>query len=282
MTTRDDILEALQTSLCEIDLFRSAWLGGSDAMGRADSLSDIDLVCFIPAGGAEDGFGHIERVLGDLALIEDQWRLPSPTWHGGEQTFYQLRGCPDYGLLDVVLTTHAPGFEFFVKERHGTPVVLFDHDGLIEPTTLDRAAHDKRRRQRVEVARGKFALLSHLAGKEARRGRPIDALQFYMELVVHPLVDVLRGVHCPDRFDYNLRYLRDDLPALVCDEFERLVYPSSHEQIAGCTQRASVMMREALRQWDAHEADSARTDRAGPLARDPLSDRQRSRRCQAE
>ncbi len=262
MTTRRAIIVALRGALSGIDVFRAAWLGGSDATGRADGLSDIDLVCFIRGGGADAGFARVRAVLAALAPIERAWRLPSPTWHGGEQMFIQLDGSPDFGLVDVVLATHEPGFEFFVRERHGTPIVLFDHDGLIAPTPLDRAAHEHRMRERVETARGKFLLLSHLAVKESRRGRPIDAWHYYDSLVVRPLVDVLRAVHCPDRFDFGLRYLGDDLPPGVVESVELLVCPESFEAIPAMVERARGMMDEALAAWDARVTSSGGSARS--------------------
>ncbi len=251
MTTREDIIDALSDSLARVDLFRAAWLGGADAMGRDDELSDVDLVCFIREGRADEGFERVRGVLERIAPIEGEWRLPSPTWHGGEQTFFQLAGCPGFGLVDVVLTLPAPGFEFLVPERHGTPPVLFDHDGLVKPTPFDRGAHEKRLGERVAMERGRFALLSHLAEKELRRGRPIDAWQYYASLVLRPLVDVLRAVHCPDRFDFGLRYLWDDLPPALVGEIEALAYPATPDAIPGLVERARGLMDEALAAWDA-------------------------------
>lgn len=246
MLTRETIIEALRAGLDGRAPFRAAFLGGSDATGRADALSDIDLVCFVPEGGAEAGFERIEEALGSVAPIERRWRVPSPTWHGGEQAFYQLEGCEGFGIVDVVLIAFAPGFEFFVRERHGEPRVLFDPEGLVERVPLDRARHEERRRARLESARGKFALLSHLGVKEARRGRVIDAMHFYQSLALAPLVDVLRAVHCPDRFDFGLRYLRDDLPAEVVEEIERLAYPGSAADIPAFVERAGALMERAL------------------------------------
>ncbi|MFI4898416.1 MAG: hypothetical protein ACIARR_11395 [Phycisphaerales bacterium JB059] len=248
MPTREAIIEALRAGLEGRAPFRAAYLGGSDATGRVDALSDIDLVCLVSEGDAEAGFARIEEALGSVAPIERRWRVPSPTWHGGEQAFYQLEGCEGFGLVDVVLIAFAPGFEFFVRERHGEPRVLFDPEGLIGRVPLDRASHEARRRARLENAAGKFALLAHLGVKEARRGRVIDAMHFYQSLALQPLVDVLRAVHCPDRFDFGMRYLREDLPAGVVEEIERLAYPGSVEEIPALVERARALMEGALKE----------------------------------
>ncbi|MEZ6242259.1 MAG: nucleotidyltransferase domain-containing protein [Phycisphaerales bacterium] len=251
MTTRRDIIDALREGLREDDRFRAAWLGGSDAMGRADGLSDIDLGAFVCEGTIDEGFSRVRAILETIAPIEHAWRLPSPTWHGSEQMFMQLEGLPGFGHVDVVLDVHRPGYEFLIVERHGSPPVLFDHDGLITPTAFDRESHEKKLRTSVENARAKFALFCSLPIKEVQRGRSVDAVHFYMNLVVRPLVDVLRAVHCPDRFDFGMRYLREDLPAGVAAEIETLAYPSSPEAIPGLIERARVMMEGALVAWDA-------------------------------
>ena len=57
------------------------------------------------------------------------------------------------------------------------------------------------------------------------RGHVAEAMHWYMAFALRPLVDVLRMRHCPDRFDFGLRYLDRDLPPELRAELERLAYP---------------------------------------------------------
>ena len=251
MQTRDEIIGALRGALEREDGVRAAWLGGADSNGRVDALSDIDVVTFIREGAADACIGAARRTLNEVGRVEREWRLPPPTWHGGDQVFFQLAGCPHYGLVDLDMAPIEENFEFLVVERHGEPRVLFDKDGLVKPTPFNRVAHAEKVRKRVESARGEFALLASLAEKEALRGRGVEAVHFYHGLVLRPLADVLRCVHCPDRFDFGRRYLFEDLPREAAEGYARLCYPKGPDEIPDLVARAREMMDGALSAWDA-------------------------------
>ena len=55
------------------------------------------------------------------------------------------------------------------------------------------------------------------------RGHVAEGVDLYLRHGLHLLVRLLRAEHCPERHDYGLRYLRDDLPAEVADRIEALV-----------------------------------------------------------
>jgi hypothetical protein len=48
--------------------------------------------------------------------------------------------------------------------------------------------------------------------KSARRGDLPEAISFYQAFVLRPLVEVLRIRHDPWRHDFDVRYLRHDIP----------------------------------------------------------------------
>ena len=82
---------------------RAAWLGGSDATGRTDAYSDLDLLVVAEDDRVEDVFAAIEATLTARSPIEHRYRLPPPTWHGHEQAFYQLEKAGPFLLLDMVV-----------------------------------------------------------------------------------------------------------------------------------------------------------------------------------
>lgn len=261
MPTRQEIIGALTAILQPETGVRAAWLAGSDATGRTDPASDIDLAVLARPGAEELVFARTKLALTNIGAIEASWRLPSPTWHGHEQCFYQLAGCGHAGLIDVVVIDSDPE-TWLVTERHGTPRVLFDKDGRIAPVPLDRTAHQDQVRRHVEAARGRFRLLASIADKEAERGRALDAASFYHGLVLRPLVDLLRGVHCPDRHDFGLRYLWADLPDALVRELERLAYPRDVDDLRACTARCRTLFADAERAWAARHGPGAGRSRA--------------------
>jgi hypothetical protein len=123
-------------------------------------------------------------------------------------------------------------------------------------------------RKKVEELRVKIALFRHLPvklidrGRPGEGGRPVDAYHFYHSLIVRPLVDMLRIVHCPERHDFGFRYVRDDLPREQYEALISLCYPGSSKEIPELTRLALAMFHEALAQWDNRTVGAGRTIRA--------------------
>lgn len=229
--TRARLIGTLTHALREDEAVLAAWLGGSDANARADDLSDVDLCLIAADGRVEEAFAATERALESLSPISRRYRLPSPTWHGAEQCFYQLRDAPEWVMVDLCVFGRSQEHQFFDGSRHGAPVVLFDPEGLVRPVAGDEAARDAAIRKRVEDLRARFELLAHLPVKEVQRGRSVDALAFYHSLVLRPLVDLLRIRYCPDRYDFSMRYLDADLPAEIAGRVKRLAFVGEAAEI---------------------------------------------------
>lgn len=246
MSTRERLITQLTEGLRAEERCRGAWLGGADASGRADALSDLDLVVIVEAGEDEAMLESVERMAKAIAPIERRYRLPAPTWHGHVQVFMQLKGLGPAGLVDLLIIHPGEQDRWLVVERHGHARVLLDRDGLIRPVALDRAEHVEAMREQFEHLKARVPVLAPLALKEAQRGRDIDALHFYHELLIKPLVTMLRIVHCPERYDFGLRYLERDLPADVYARVRELAYVGSCEDIARKSGDAMAMFDEVV------------------------------------
>lgn len=257
MLTREAIIGALQRDLAAQPDIRAAWLGGSDANGRADEWSDVDLMVIGAAGRLEAVAVAIEAAVERISPIRVKFRLPMPTWHGFEQAFYQLEHAPEELMIDWLIIEEGKPHPWFEVERHGTGRVLFDRVGaVVEAHVNMRTCYDAAAKK-VEELRLKFPMFRHLPVKLARRGLPVDAASFYQALVLRPLVDLLRCVYCVERHDFGFRYLRDDLPREVYHEIERLCWLSGPGEIAGAVERASALFQRALVEWDAKSVERA-------------------------
>lgn len=262
MLSRDALIEHLAARLRREAVFRAVALGGSDATGRADALSDVDVILVVEPGRVEEAVTTFDAALAELSPIRVRLRLPMPTWHGFHQAFYQLADAAEHTMVDwVIVEKGQAGWDTWLEvERHGAHRILFDHDGVIVPAHLDRAALGPLLERRVQELRARFALFRHLPAKLVRRGapgeggRPIDAVAFYQSLVLRPLVDLLRIVHCPERHDFGFRYLRDDLPRETYEALVPLCYPPSPDALPGLVDRAATMFATALAAWDARVA----------------------------
>ena len=88
---RQQVVEVLRAALQPLSWVNAAWLGGSDAFGRADELSDVDLEVDVDDGYVAATFGAVEAALAAASPIVARLVLPMPTWHGHAQRFYRLR-----------------------------------------------------------------------------------------------------------------------------------------------------------------------------------------------
>jgi hypothetical protein len=254
---RDRIIGVLTGALLAHDFVRAAWLAGSDATGRTDDWSDIDLMLVVEDDRVEETFEILRATLKAHSPIAHRFRLPSPAWHGHAQEFLLLRDSDPCHFVDALVMKRSAGGFFLEEERHGSPLVLFDRDGIVKPAPMDRVAHAARMARRLADLRETFFLFQSLVTRAVRRGHVADAAASYLSLTLRPLVEVLRMRYCPDRFDFGPRYLDRDLPPDVRREVEGLFLPGSPEGLLRARDRAEALFRETLRALDARPTAGA-------------------------
>jgi predicted nucleotidyltransferase len=74
--------QVLRQALLPLAHVNAAWLGGSDAFGRYDELSDVDLQVEVDDGHVAATFGAVEAALAAASPIVARLVMPLPTWHG--------------------------------------------------------------------------------------------------------------------------------------------------------------------------------------------------------
>lgn len=249
--TRTSIIESCNQALQALPSVRAAYLGGSEAFGRVDRWSDIDLICVTPLEVVDDVFATIEECLQALSPIELTLPMPqSSLWPELSQRFYRLKGTEEFLMIDFCQMTPNQLVPFLEPARHGTPVVLFDHDDLIKPKPLD-SDHNERLQKRLEWLRSAFPMFQNLARKAILRGDLVEAIAVYNSHTLRPLVDLLRTRHCPVRFDYGFRYTSIDLPAAVAAELRDLMWPQNAQDLLAKQERAAVLFADTLAAIDA-------------------------------
>ncbi|MFO0873589.1 MAG: nucleotidyltransferase domain-containing protein [Phycisphaerales bacterium] len=243
---RSPLVAALHAAFVDAPWALAAWLGGSDASGRTDAWSDVDLLLIVEDDAVERAFDVARGTLEAIAPMVRSLRLPEPTWHGHAQMFFQLAGWAEWHMIDLVVQRRSgPAERFLEPERHGTQVVLFDRAGLVRPQPMDRAAHAARVAARREQILARFELLQHLVTKAILRGDVVEAADRYMSFTLRPLVDLLRIQSCPDRFDFGMRYLDRDLPPALRREIVSIALPGGLEELAAAHERAKAMFQAA-------------------------------------
>lgn len=246
MIERDEIIAALRRAMESCPDALAAYLGGSDATGRTDELSDVDLAVICEDDAKERTFAVIRGTLAALTDLSYEFRMPEPTWHGMSQAFYGLTNTPDWMRVDVCVMEHSKPTVFTERQRHGDPLVWFDPEGLIVVDDLDMGAHRAKVRAAVENARGMLGLGGPLVRKAVRRGFPAEAASFYHRLVLGQVVILARALHCPERHDFGARYLDRDVPPAARARLERLSVPRDLDALLACTEECEAWARELL------------------------------------
>ena len=247
---REALVEALRAHVVRDDRVRVAWLGGSDATGRTDVLSDLDPVLATAAKDIEGVFEALEAWLRDTVGILERYRFPEPTPHGHPQALYLGERIPDDLAIDlVVMDVDTPEADRFIEvERHGTAMVLVDHEGWFEePVRLDRATHAERIRRHLDTMAALHPHLMPLVRKPLLRGHRLDALTRYQNRLVKPLCELMRIEHDPDRFDFGFRYLDRDLPAEERQLLERLAFIGPDDDLGAAIDEARREVETRLR-----------------------------------
>ncbi|MCU0612213.1 MAG: nucleotidyltransferase domain-containing protein [Candidatus Eisenbacteria bacterium] len=224
--TRETIIETLRKELEPLAYVRAAWLGGSDATGRTDQWSDVDLMLVVEDDAVDQTAEAMATALSGLSHIAHRYRRPEPTPHGHFQEF--MTGW------------------FLEPERHGLQLILFDKDGLVKPTPLDRKAHEERLAKGLASLRTVFPLFQNFVKKAVYRGDLADAWGTYRSCTIRPLVELARIRYCPDRFDYGFRYFDRDLPDTIRRDIEALLLPRSVDEIGAFRDLAEEMFNRLL------------------------------------
>jgi hypothetical protein len=242
MLTRQTIVEAIHSALKPLPHVRAAFLAGSEAFGRQDRWSDIDVNCVTPLAEVERNFGAVEAALERLSPIALKLVMPpSGLWPELTQRFYRLRDTDEFLMIDFCQMTPGQLQTFLEPTRHGTPVVLFDRDGLLKPVALNQPEDNVAMAKRLQWLRDSFPMFQNLVRKAVLRGDLVEAQAMWMAQTMRPLVEVLRMKHCPARYDYGFRYTTHDLPAPVAKELQDLMWPRDGKDMLQKLDRAGAM-----------------------------------------
>lgn len=206
---KNQLNKLLSKSLLNSPLALSAWLGGSTATNREDHLSDSDLV--IISDKPNETFYLIEEVLSSYSDITGKWVVEDNIKR--HQRFYILNGSSDTYYVDIVIyDDRNPDHyrEYFNKDRHGTPQILFDKIGILKIASQSPKTEDLSKLN-WDNFQGKFEIIFRTFLKEAIRGKYIDAYNFYLNLVTL-YIQIERRNFCSQKHDFNFRYIYIDLP----------------------------------------------------------------------
>jgi predicted nucleotidyltransferase len=246
--TKKQIMTALCSALEPLETTYAIWEGGAAAFGRVDEWSDLDILVDVDDEHVEDTLIVIEETLTRLSPIEIKYVVPQPTWHGHSQIFYRMRDTNKFQLIDLVVIKHSNPNKFLQPELHGKAIVYFDKSGVVQSSPLSRQELALKLKDRLEALKITFDLFQILTIKELNRGNLIEALNFYHNFTLRPLVEVLRIPHQPTRHGFYTRYIYYDMPAEVLKKLESLFFIADGDDLAAKRQIAEDWFYETIEQ----------------------------------
>jgi hypothetical protein len=223
-------------------------VSGSAATGGYDEWSDLDVDALCTPGTSTAVYSRwLEQARADFD-IRSVWAVPEHVWPDGRQCFLNLQDRPGLLLeptriIDLHVSDLADRHSHVDVRRHGTPIVLYDPDGLIVLEEEDVSAALE---AAVDQARQRRATDEWLVNRAIARGHVAEACLYYLSFALGTLVRLLRVQHCPWRHDYGLRYLREDLPPDVADQVEALVPGASTASLEELSLRCFAWLDELL------------------------------------
>jgi hypothetical protein len=205
-----------------------AWIGGSAVTGGWDEWSDLDVDVLCRPGTAAAAYERWVAALLDTFEPASVWDTPREWRPDGRQCFVCMQPRPGLleeptVLVDLVMSDISEEHRHLDVRRHGTPLALHDPEGLLVLRADDAGETARAIAAAVDQVRQKRPTSEWLVNRALARGHVAEGVDLYLRHGLRLLVRLLRAEHCPERHDYGLRYLRDDLPAEVADRLEGLL-----------------------------------------------------------
>jgi hypothetical protein len=205
-----------------------AWVGGSAVTPGWDEWSDLDVDVLCRPGTAVAAYERWLAALHEEFEPAAVWDTPREWRPDGRQCFVCMQPRPGLleeptVLVDLVMSDVSEEHRHLDVRRHGTPLMLHDPQGLLVLRADDADETARAIAEAVDQVRQKRPTSEWLVNRALARGHVAEGVDLYLRHGLHLLVRLLRAEHCPERHDYGLRYLRDDLPANVADRLEALV-----------------------------------------------------------
>jgi hypothetical protein len=246
-STRERIIRAVVEALRPLDFVQAVWEGGAAAFGRVDEWSDIDFMVAADDDSIAECFEHAEAALKALSDFDMVYEVPQPPV-GFTQKFYHLENTSRFLLIDLAVAKMSQQEKFLESEVHGHAVVHFDKKGVTNVQPIDPTEFQEKLRKTLQATKIRFDFLRAFFEKELNRGNYLEALDFYLNVVLGQLVLVLRIKHAPFHYSFRSKYVYRDLPRDVVSRLEELYLVGRWEDLKLKHDQARAWFREAVQE----------------------------------
>lgn len=234
---RDAIISKLKDKFDCNDQVHAFWLEGSDAMECSDEYSDVDIWFDVEDKYTNTFVDEIKDTLAAISPIEFYYE----SGHSHPQLrqfFIRLKNTSKFLIIDMCIQSHSREIEFIRQNKDEVVKIIFDKSGVIRFTDIDIDEYLASLEKRKKEIKATFEFFSVWVEKGIVRGNFLEALSYYHEYILSPLVEYLRIIHEPTKKSYRLKHIRRDLPCDVVEKLEYLYKVSSLDDIWTKTKEA--------------------------------------------
>lgn len=228
--TRNTIINSLKNRFYDEDYVYAFWTEGADAIGRVDEFSDLDIWFDVEDRYVDQVIQQIKSTLVKLAPIDFVFEKK----HGHpqiRQLFLHLEGTFEFLIIDLCVQSHSRKIEFIIENKDEEVNVIFDKKNVIKYKSLDIAEFEHGLKERIEELNKIFSFFSIWVTKEINRKNYLEALNYYHQYILKPLVELCRIRYEPTKYDFYLKHIKWDLPENVVLLLENLYSVCSIEEI---------------------------------------------------
>ena len=218
---RDKILYEIIKELKSYPQINFLAEGGAKAFNRYDELSDIDLMVDTEDGTAEEIVKNFENFLNKLGGISSVYSVSDKKDH--YHKFYKLNDTDKYCVIDIFITERSNPEKENEKYIHGEFEVHYDKYGYMIDQNFDLKAFDDKAEAFRKRSKAVFEFFQFQMEKEILRNHFIDAMAYYFDLTLKPLIRLLRIKYNKAHYNFELRYLYDEFPENIVKEIEQLL-----------------------------------------------------------
>lgn len=258
--TRQDVRDRLQTYLARCPSVLAVWEAGSAAFDRDDEYSDLDVGVLATVGSNNEVWDVVGWAFDELGGLAFRWNEPNPIFSGVDKRIFRPRGAREWFQVDIGIYPETATELYNQPTRHGQVRVLFDHANRLTPPPWDEVQQGRRMGEALHQNLMKWQAYRGWFRKELTRGRPTDAFTIYFYTALLPLLAILGMRYRPARWDFALRYVKEEFPPEVV---ERLCYVPGPAALEGRFAEADRLLQQTvdeLRERGVVPIDSKGTD----------------------
>lgn len=221
MITRQQIIKQLGSELKKNSFVFALWLEGADAHNRVDPYSDIDIWLDVKDGKENEIFKLIELILSKLGKIDffHEKAHPHPKIR---QKFFHLEKTSKFLIIDICLQKHSRVFYYTKGNKDEKVKIIFDKKSVVTFKPMDKKKFMTSKQARMEEIINSFIFFQTWIDKSIKRKNFLEALYYYQEKTLKPIVEILRIKFEPTKMDFYLKDISKDIPKEYLKKLENL------------------------------------------------------------